>query len=739
MESRFPLFVAGCILASGPNFAGGSWACGAEMLPRIIDVRCGFDGRIKVGCWAPVAVTLKGADQPLRGQLEVVVPDGDGVSSATAAGGGTPIDVPDGVQSRHIVYVKLGRVHARAQIRFSGDRGGSVTKAWDLPAAIPASSQLVVVAGPPLGVESAVKRWRGSAEAVTAVVRLSDADAFPDRWWGWEGVDTLAIGTSQEKIYDQLNDDQAAALSDWILLGGRMILCVGARGAEVIGPGCPFAHFAPGVFSRVATQRETREIERFAGAASKIDVPRDALGQSQLQVTLLDDLQGRIDVAERFGAETRPLIVRRAIGLGEVVFVGFDLDQPPFSEWRERDKLMARLLDLTLGKLEDEDQRAQTGEVRHAGYRDMIGQLRGGMDQFRGVRMVPFSLIGLMIVVYIVLIGPADYFFLRRFIGRMELTWLTLPLVVILFCIASLVMSQQWKGDLLRITQVDLVDVDVETGLMRGTMWSQAFSPRTDSYDLSVAVSAGGIVEDAPPPGVLLSWHGLPGTALSGMNSSASAELFTETYAMVDRQPQTGRRQLSVDGLPIQIWSSKSLTARWWANTAEPIDGALHRGRNEALLGHVTNPLDEVLLDCYLYYAPWAYQLGNLAPGASVAIDDDTGRRNISWRLTRKRAVDQTDISTPWDLYSQDIPRILEIMMFFQSAGGRGYTGLDNRYQSYADLTDHLQLGRAILVGKAEAPATMLIRDSTPLSSAYDRHWTFYRFVYPVQRAAPIQ
>ena len=48
------------------------------------------------------------------------------------------------------------------------------------------------------------------------------------------------------------------------------------------------------------------------------------------------------------------------------------------------------------------------------------------------MRLVPFWLVAGLIVVYILLIGPGDYFFLRKLVGRMEWTWLTFPLVVLL-------------------------------------------------------------------------------------------------------------------------------------------------------------------------------------------------------------------------------------------------------------------------------------------------------------------
>ena len=49
---------------------------------------------------------------------------------------------------------------------------------------------------------------------------------------------------------------------------------------------------------------------------------------------------------------------------------------------------------------------------------------------------------------------------------------------------------------------------------------------------------------------------------------------------------------------------------------------------------------------------------------------------------------------------------ILNLMMFYDAAGGYGFAHLPNRYQAYCDLSRQLELGRAMLVAEAPAPAT---------------------------------
>jgi hypothetical protein len=153
------------------------------------------------------------------------------------------------------------------------------------------------------------------------------------------------------------------------------------------------------------------------------------------------------------------------------------------------------------------------------------------------------------------------------------------------------------------------------------------------------------------------------------------------------------------------------------------------------LRGELVNPLPFELSDCIVLFENWVYRLdsrrGVMTPGAPMRIEIERAM-NLQWRLSGRRPVHQDDVSTPWDRQSLDVPRILEMMMFHASAGGESYTQLTNYYQSSIDLSHHLRIGRAILVGRARAAATkvMLNGDSAPVEA---RNSTFFRVVFPVE------
>ncbi len=244
------------------------------------------------------------------------------------------------------------------------------------------------------------------------------------------------------------------------------------------------------------------------------------------------------------------------------MFVAFDLDRPPLSTWTARRQLVEKLL----GRAKVTTKEVGTdslGQVTRLGYSDLIGQLHTALDQFSGVQLVPFWIVAALVVLYILLIGPADYFLLKKVLRRMELTWVTFPLVVLVFSASAYVLAHRLKGSELRLNQVDLVDLDVETQLVRGTTWSTIYSPQIETYDLALQPRPPAVPGLAEPE-VLLSWMGQPGGGMGGPNGAAGTSLFTNPYRF---SPQLD----AIERLPISIWSTKSLVGRWSAQATAPL------------------------------------------------------------------------------------------------------------------------------------------------------------------------
>ena len=734
--------------------------------PEIVGIRVGFSGQYKPGLWTPVEITLRGVEGIEDGRIRLTVPDSDGVPCLVTAPLPCPDPGPEAASdekeelptagtAKVMVHTRFGRRSGEATIELCSsdrvlDRKVFFASETDGPTGFGiglfSDQDLIVTVGPDvMGVEDAVHNARRQPSEKTVVARVADIAELPDRWYGYESVHTVIVSTSDPAIRSSLESEvqRIEALEEWVRMGGRLIFCAGDGAPEMLAPGeqTPLARFSPGRLRDMRSLADNRSfrayggsLESYCGSMEPLRAPRTASGERlKFQIPLLADVKGVVES----GDGGMPLVVRRAVGFGQVVFFAGDLDRPPMANWPDRPLLLSKLLDVR-------DDEAEIGDggsaLVHFGYTDLAGQLRSALDQFVGVWQVPVSLVIGLIVVYLLAIGPADFFLLRWMRRRMELTWVTFPAVVILFCVGAYVLAYRSKGDQLRVNQVDVVDVDVESGQLRGTSWANVFSPAMQRYDLTFRPSA----PNGIPPGnpeVLVSWLGLPGGGLGGMDPSASPPVGWE------RAYELSPKLDSLLEVPISIWATKSVTARWRSRAGVHLASDL-TGTGQVPVGSVTNTLDCPLENCLLAYGNWAYDLGRLAPGDSFQLRPTVIRRELNSLLTgRKQVFDDGDdvgreLVTPYDRESSDVAYVLRAMMFFDAAGGRQYTGLSNSYQAFVDLSGLLKANRAVLIAavvgddcEAELRGADLVLaphgQSPP--EMQTRHDTIVRFVLPVK------
>ena len=343
------------------------------------------------------------------------------------------------------------------------------------------------------------------------------------------------------------------------------------------------------------------------------------------------------------------------------------------------------------------------------------------------------ALVALLVVVYILLIGPGDYFLVKKLMNRPALTWITFPLIVLGVSAVAYWYANVKKGDQLRVNQVEIVDVDTTSGLVRGTVWSHFFTPRVDQYQLTLKPDflGGAALKNSVPQ---VAWLGLPGYSLGGMQASATqTAVFNSGYTF---SPD----RTSMQNVPVQVWSTKTITARWTARVGPSISADLQRTSDELLSGNLSNSTGIELDDCLLLYGRWAYHLGRMSNQATVKFDYALQPRTVKTSLTSATAGDTTEENTaedgtvPFRLAESDVTRLAKTMMFFKAINGRRYSGKFSRYQSFVDLSHLLrQEDVAILLAKSPTTGSQWQNGEQPLRSDEDRRWTFYRFVLPVE------
>jgi hypothetical protein len=704
-------------------------AAGLSVDDPELQIEWGFDGQVRLGFWQPFRVIHPDRLQPTEFELQVL--DGDETPiryRGSLRPAGDVLNLQQG-------YFKLGRSFGTADLTLF-DRDGAVVgrKKQTIPPAmtVPSSRPLVLtisagdsirqtIAGTSIGEKEDQKKL--------VIPLTAPGSQLPLESLGYEGVSTVLISLDQIDWLAAVSQQQWNSLEAWIKDGGKLILAVPAGREDSLNPAGLLRRFFVGEVLGTSALTNTTKLDNFAGAGPLLS------GQDgQLLVSHLNVTDGQVLVEQ----EGIPLIVRRSFGLGEITIVTFNLEAPIVSQWNGYKNLLYQLQHSLSLQEASQYQRAGTqgGAVSHAGYDDLIGQLRVALDRFQRVQFLPFSIIALLIAAYILCVGPGDYFLHKKLTRKMELTWISFPLITLLFGGLALWTAYRVRPTELQINQLEIIDIDSVSGHVRGSVWSNLYSPQGGEFDIELS-SNNRLIPEIDQN--LIAWHGLPGKGYGGMQTKSSTGFYQVGYLhqrLDSEQPVQGTSRLLKT--PIFVASSKPLFTRYQGRFPTSVRSNLRlRGRASRLEGTITNPFDLPLKNCRIFFENYVYVLEQpWEPGETISVETETKERTLVSLLTRRQraADDATKLeSVPWNENETRINRIADMLMFHSAAGGSNYTsGLTHNYHNFADMSSLLGLGRALIVAEVAGPASSLVINGLPGDTNYDQSVTLLRIVLPV-------
>jgi hypothetical protein len=292
-----------------------------------------------------------------------------------------------------------------------------------------------------------------------------------------------------------------------------------------------------------------------------------------------------------------------------------------------------------------------------------------------------------------------------------------------------------------------VVDIDVATNSLRGRSWVTIYSPDSRRYEVGIGASKIGKSNAAAQRAPLVSWDGIPENAFAGMYRPSGFEISKPHYAFA------ANASGMVD-LPIPIWSTKSLAASWQSPSESLVESKLEGAGHSRLSGTIAHRLPVGIKDWLLAYGFTVYRpavvgfnqpdpvlrpLQRWSPSGPQA-----SQRVLSNFLTgvTSRASDssQPDLvreeKMPYDPLSLNTDTIVRMITFHQEAGGTEYTGLENSTLRALDLSDLLDLDRAVFMGRIDMPAATVSIDGAPVEA--DRSATYVRIVLPVSQRGEV-
>ncbi len=737
------LVVAGGLLAPAP-------ACAA--LPvEVENIRIGFGGNdaYKIGAWTPVRVQVKGGGVPFRGFLDVVVGDDDGVPTSARQA----VDVPAGETRTYVAYTRAGGRDGGFSVRFYDEKGrwlGERTRDQIARAELTAISpddSWILTAGRPQGIDqirevAGFRRTNGreSELFLSAMDVEADAERLPGRWLGYDGARAVVLDTADRATLEMLAGPKGEALVEWAKRGGHLVVAVGANWQAVRDSALGAA--LPAVLAGRERVQSLEALDTFANSTRPITPP----GSPAHMATKLEGVEERGGKVLASIASL-PLVVRGPLGFGRVTLIGVDVEEKIFADWADRGLFWVQALDLKRDRFQEDAGEAMMGGPARfyaTGVTDLASQLRVSLEQFPRVKLVPFGLVAFLIFLYILAIGPGDYFFLKKVLKRMELTWITFPLIVTAVSLLAYFAAYRLKGSDLLVNKVDLVDVDQVSGLTRGRSWATLFSPQNRDYDLAflpvpvdgqadapalAPASSGEPARPAPGVEVVTSWFGVPEAQFGGMGGSTGRFSFSGGgYAY---GPAGGLERL--EHVRVPIWSTKTFSSRWFGPAAPVVESDLGLAGFDRVQGTITNLQTYTLADAVLAFGRQVYQLGDLAPGQTIRVELQSDRTLSGELKSRESRYMKGELKGP-DAILNRADLLLAVM--FHESESRRTAGQDqplgNSTLHDLDLTGQLALQRPMLVARTKRPGAQMAVGNAPNEPKIDQT-TLLRVVLPLK------
>ena len=563
------------------GFGGGALSARAVIQ---FDVFIGYDGIVPQASWFPLVCEIKNDGPPFVGTVEL-----DGGRFNQDQTRRAVVELPTGTLKRFVIPVFAAtRGLGNWDVRLLDERGKvrAEQKGVQARRQIASSTPLLgAMVRTPAGTPTLQPILPQDAALQPAAARLLPA-IFPDNPVVLEGLNCLYLNS--EKALD-LKVGQVRALLAWLHGGGHLIVGVeqiaditatpwlrGVLPGELNdirtvpthpelqewlrssswpanlaetpqNPRQPFvrrygvrpsARKAPArsVTSPPIVQPDSPAPADLNIASPFSDLPDDPVFEAAaLQVAMGQMWDGQTLVT----AEDKPLIVTANRGWGRVTLLLFSPEREPFRSWKNLPVFWAKLAEVP-GALYVSADFHQPGGWSSDG-------IFGAMIDSRQVHKLPVTWLLLLLLVYLVIIGPLDQYWLKR-INRPMLTWITFPCYVVLFSVLIYVIGYKLRAGESEWNELHLVDVLLkgDQAELRGQTYASLYSPSNQRYTLESRQEFATVRSE------------FAGTWSAGQPSEKAIFL------------QQGDGSFKAE-IFVPVWTSELVVSDWWQSAPVPL------------------------------------------------------------------------------------------------------------------------------------------------------------------------
>jgi hypothetical protein len=526
-----------------------------------LSIHIGYRDTVKLGGWMPVAVDVTNRGPDLNGTLEVQDVNSNAGNFGPSGGAviyQAPLSLAGGATKHLVTYVELDQPDT---ITTRVVANGRQVASQDTNVSNVTSSLIGVLSDQPSTLDGLASVHSTGVAPVVVHLQLADISDSPQVL---RAFDLLAI---DDFSTDTLTAGQRSAISDFVFQGGSLLIGTGAGWHKTLA-GLPGALVPMNVTGSIRLGAS-----RSLGGQSGVEVATGALagGRSWL------------------GDGDQPLLVEKFAGQGLVTMSTFDWNQDSIATWSGTPALLRQVL---VREIFGGGSTAafQPGSVTSVAQKS--ASLSQVLSNLPSLNLPAWWLIGALVLAYILLVGPVNYFVLRA-INHRALAWITLPVIAIVAAGGAYGAASLTKGRSVQTNQVTMIHVEPGSDRAYQESYTGIITPTRGDFEIAVG--------------------GAPSLVSPIAGNFQGGPLPTSTSGLIRVDPANGTVTIpGMTAFSLRGFATESMTAApHLVATAQLVNGKL--------VGTVQNQSSIAFSDV-LVIAGNAFQtLKALAPGASVS------------------------------------------------------------------------------------------------------------------------
>jgi hypothetical protein len=469
-----------------------------------LEVQAGFDGVARLGSYIPYSILLINKGRAVEGEAQIEIK----IDSQSKTVFSKPVSLAEGAVKEIIINAPIFSARRGVKVKFQENRKTLKEVEYTFTKLIPPEIKTIGVLSSDnaaygflngamipqpdnAAYEEKIKMMHASgvyattsravAEAtidgtvnkVESIIIPLNGEKFPEDIKVMNGFDTLIISN-----YDTgtLSQEQLSVLEKWVEEGGTLVIGTGANWKKVYNSlPEPLKKFA---VSDTASVKPTDELKKFCGIgfadAVNMNTVVGNLGFEYKEEEMdkqeeeesnagLEDMKQLQPIYSAHtnevlvGDGNRPLAVKYVHKSGRILFLAFDPSLEPIAGWEGKQALWENLL----------FHGNNSSYVYQEGPDYYYSYYNGGyyFDDLTGQvpedRSPPFLFMFITIAVYIIIVGPAMYLYLRKK-DRRDFSWLAVPAVALMCLIIIYMVGFKTRYRTAVLNTVSMINLDAE-------------------------------------------------------------------------------------------------------------------------------------------------------------------------------------------------------------------------------------------------------------------------------------